>query len=112
MRRGAGGRDRVVELVDAGLEQARRLSKTLAVAVVYPSGTEVGSEVSARMHRLRDPAVLAAELPHRTQVPPVVLREVPWQQLLRMWEQEQPYLRLGGQPVKAFLEHARALGLR
>lgn len=109
-RPGTGGRDRLVELIDAGLDQARRLSKTLAVAVVYPSGTPVATEVSARVNRLRDPATLAAELPHRSGVPAVVLREVPWQQLLRLWEQELPHLRVAGQPSKAFLELARSRG--
>lgn len=110
-RRGAGGRDRLVELVDAGLDHARRLSKTLAVAAVYPSGTPVAAEVSAGMNDLRDPARLAAALPHRDRVPPVILREVPWQQLLRIWEQEAPYLELGGQPVKHFLQHVRGRAL-
>lgn len=110
-RSGVGGRDRIAELVDAGLDQARRLSKALAVAVVYPSGTPLAAQVSARMQRLRDPGALAAELPHRTRVPPVVLRELPWQQLLRVWEQELPYLRLAGQPTKPFIEYLRARGL-
>lgn len=109
---GAGGRDRIVELVEVGLDQARRLSKTLTVAVVYASGTPLGGELSARINALRDPSALAAALPHRDRVPTVVLREVPWQQLLRAWEQELPYLDTGGQPVRAFLEHVRARGLR
>jgi hypothetical protein len=107
-RQGSGGRDRIVELVDAGLDHARRLSKTLAVAVVYPSGTRLAADLSARINRLRDPAALAAEMPYRSRVPAVVLREVPWQGLLRTWEQELPYLRLGGEPAKAFLEHVRS----
>jgi hypothetical protein len=110
-RRGAGGRDRLVELIDAGLDQARRLSKALAVAVVYPSGTPVAAEVSARVDALRDPAALAAELPHRERIPPVVLREVAWQQLLRVWDEESRYLQVAGQPVKAFREHLRARDL-
>lgn len=110
--RGAGGRDRLVELIDAGLDQARRLSKTLAVAVVYPSGTSVAAQASACMQHLRDPAALAEELGRCDQVPPVVLREVPWQQLIRVWEQERDHLHLSGQPVRAFLEHARQRALR
>lgn len=108
---GVGGRDRIIELVDAGLEHARRLSKTLAVALVYRSGSNAAAEASARMQALRDPATLAAELPHRQSVPPVVLREMPWQQLARIWEQEVPYLDLGGQPVRPFIEllHERDL---
>jgi hypothetical protein len=42
----------------------------------------------------------------------VILREVPWQKLLAVWEQETGYLRLGGQPVRAFLDHVAELGLR
>jgi len=109
---GAGGRDRIVELVDVGLDQARRLSARLAVALVYRSGTPVGAELAARLQRLQDPAVLAAALPHRPSLPAVTLRELSWQSLLRIWESEISYLRLGGQPVKPFLEHARRLGLR
>lgn len=109
---GAGGRDRIVELIEAGLDHARGLSKTLTVAVVYASGTPLAAELSARVNALRDPAALAAALPHRDRVPPVVLREVPLQQLLRAWEQELPHLDTGGQPVRAFLDHLRARGLR
>jgi hypothetical protein len=109
---GTGGRDRVVELVDVGLDHARRLSTTLAVAVVYPSGTAIGRELSARLQRLRRPESLAAALPHRAAVPQVVLRELAWQQLLTLWESEAGYLDLGGQPVKPFLDHVRRLGLR
>lgn len=110
--RGSGGRDRLVELIDAGLEQARRLSKTLAVTAVYPSGTDVAAQASARMQHLRDPATLAEELGGRDRVPPIILREIPWQQLIRMWEQEREHMRLGGEPVRAFLDHARDRGLR
>jgi hypothetical protein len=110
--RGAGGRDRVLELVDAGLEHARRLGKHLAVAVVYASGTQGAREVSARMQALRDRTALAAELAHRQHVPEVILREVTWQQLLATWRQEVGYLPLGGQPVRAFRDHAAELGLR
>lgn len=109
-RQGAGGRDRIVELVDAGLDQARRLSKTLAVAVVHPAGTAVGRDVAARVERLRDPAVLAAEL-GRGSVPAVMLNAVTWRDLLEIWQSEQPYLRLSGQPARAFTEQTRALDL-
>ncbi len=109
--RGAGGRDRIVELLDAGLDHARRLSKTLALAFVH-AGPEGGSDLSARLEALREPAALAAALPYRPAVPPVVLRESSWQQLLQIWEQEIPYLELGGQPARAFLDHVRARGLR
>jgi len=111
-RQGTGGRDRIAELVEVGLDQARRLSKTLTVAVIYASGTPLAGELSTRINALRDPAALAAALPHRDRVPPVALREVPWQQLLRAWEQELRYLDTGGQPVRPFLDHLRARGLR
>jgi hypothetical protein len=71
----------------------------------------VASASSTHINRLRDPATLAAELPYRSRIPAVVLREVSWQQLLRLWEQELPYLRIPGQPAKAFAEHARSRGL-
>ncbi|MDP9406037.1 MAG: hypothetical protein M3O86_05480 [Actinomycetota bacterium] len=108
---GRGGRERIVELVDAGLEHARRLGKRLAVATVYQSGSAAATQLSGRINTLRDPAALAAALPHRRTVPPVTLREVSWQQLLRMWSAETGYLDVAGQPVKAFLEHCRARGL-
>lgn len=108
---GVAGRDRLVELVDVGLEQARRLSTSLAVAVVHRSGSEAASAVSARLERLRRPGVLAEELPARGPLPPVTFREVPWQQLVRVWEQESPFLRLGGQPVRPFVERLRELGV-
>jgi hypothetical protein len=110
--RGAGGRDRLLELVDAGLEDARRLSKQLAIAMVYRSGSAAVADISARMGALRDARALAAEMPWRDRVPEVVFREVPWQQVLRMWEQEVRYLQLGSQPVRAFLEWAARRGLR
>ncbi|MPZ86715.1 MAG: hypothetical protein GEU81_01335 [Nitriliruptorales bacterium] len=108
---GVGGRDRIIELIDAGLDHARRLSCALAVAVVRRSGGREAAEVSERLNRLRDPAVLAAELPHRGGVPEVVLRELSWQQLLRTWEQEVPYLGLRGQPTRGFTEYLRSLDL-
>jgi hypothetical protein len=110
--RGNGGRDRVVELVDSGVDQARRLSKTLAVAFVHRSGSPAAAELSAHVDALRDPARLAAAMPYRKALPPVVLRELPWQHLLTAWSQETAYLRLGGQPTRAFQRHVDALGLR
>ena len=109
---GNGGRDRLVELVDVGLDQARNLGSTLAVAVVYASGTRSATELSRRVNELRDPAALQAALPHRRNLPPVVLREVTWQSLLAAFEADLEYLHLDGQPVRRFLEHARSIGLR
>lgn len=109
--RGHGGRERVVELIDVGLEQARRTGKNLAVAVIYTSGSAAAAELSARVNALRNEASLAGALPHRRKIPPVVLREMSWQHLLRLWQTEVPYLDLRDQPVKAFLAHCRDRGL-
>ena len=109
---GNGGRDRMVELIDAGLDHARRVSKKLAIGVVYAAGSQTADELSHRINVLRDPDRLLAEMPWRTTVPTVALREMTWQQLIAVWEQERQYLDLGGQPVRAFLEHAERLGLR
>ena len=108
---GHGGRERLVELIDVTLEQARRVGKSAAVAVIYQGGTPAASQLSPRINALRTDRVLAAALPHRTTVPPVVLREISWQQLLRVWSAERDYLDLSGQPVKPFLAHCRDRGL-
>lgn len=103
--------DRLLALIDAGIPHARRLSKQLAVGVVSGEGTEAAAAVSERIKRLRDPETLEDALPHHKPLPPVLLGEASWQQLLRIFEEEVDYLRLGGQPVRAFLGHARARGL-
>lgn len=110
--RGRGGRDRLVELVDAGLVHAERVSKELAVAVVYRSGTRAAADLSRRINELRDPAALKAALPWRANVPAVRFREVTWQQLIKTWENERGHLKLFGEPVKQFLAHTERLGLR
>lgn len=110
--RGNGGRDRFVELIDAGLDHARRVDKKLALGIVYATGSNTGEELSYRINQLRDPDRLAAEMPWRRRIPAVVLREMSWQQLLAVWEQERNYLDLAGQPVRGFLSYAEALGLR
>lgn len=109
--RGRGGRDRLIELIDVAIEQSRRLGKTAAVGVIYRSGTTASAELSARINALRNDRTLAAELPHRSSLPPVVLREMSWQQLLRIWQAELDYLDVDGLPVKAFQAHCRELGL-
>ncbi len=106
--RGAKGRDRLLELVDAGLEQARNLSKTLAVATVYRAGSPAADVISRRMEQLR--ANLADELPHQPAAKTVQLREVTWQQLLRVWEAEVDYLKLPTS-AKPFLQHVKRAGL-
>lgn len=110
--RGAGGRDRLVELVDTGLEHARTLSKGLTVTLVYRSGTPAAADLSARVNRLREPAALAAALPWRERLPEVRLRELSWQELVATWRHERDHLRLSGQPVRDFLAYCEALGLR
>lgn len=110
--RGNAGRDRMIELIDAGLDHARRVSKKLAVGVVDVPGSTASRELSQRINQLRDPDTLAGELPWRDQVPAVVLRELPWSDLIALWAEERRYMDLGGQPVRAFLEHVRTIGLR
>lgn len=110
--RGNDGRDRLVELMDAGLDHARRIGRRLAVAMVAAGGSSAADEVSHRLNQLRDPDALAAELPWRDTVPPVVLRELSWQELIRLWLPERRWMELGSQPVRGFLDHLRELGLR
>ena len=98
----------LVRLIDAGLDHARRLGKQLAAGVVFEAGTPVGSAWTERLCELRDAERLAEALPHRKELPPVALHEASWQQLLETFEAELDYLRLGGQPVRAFLDHCRA----
>ena len=109
--RGRGGRDRLVELVDVGIDAARRLGNTLTVGVVYSSGTGAAGELSARVNKLREPGALANALPHRRTLPPITLRELSWQQLIQTWHNEAGYLELGGEPVRCFVEFCRRRGL-
>lgn len=106
--RGTAGRDRLLELIDSGLEHSRRLGKELAIGVVYRAGSTAAAELSARLNELR--TTLAKELPHQPKAGQVQLRDVSWQQLLRVWESELSYL---DTPVsgKAFLSHVKAAGL-
>lgn len=108
---GHGGRERLLELIDVAIEHARRLGKTASVAVLYQAGTDAAAQLSPRINALRSDRTLAKALPHRATVPPVVLREMSWQQLLRIWDSERDYLDLSGQPVKPFLQHCRDRGL-
>jgi hypothetical protein len=108
---GRGGRDRLIELIDVGLEHARQLGKSLAVGVIYTAGSAAAAELSPRINALRNDRTLASEMAHRKTLPPVVLREMSWQQLLRIWQAELDYLDVDGLPVKAFLAHCRDRGL-
>jgi hypothetical protein len=106
--RGSSGRDRLLELIDAGLEHARHLSKTLALAVVYQAGTPAAKALSARLDQLR--RTLPQALPHQPAAASVELRDVSWQQLLRIWESEVDYLDLPTSP-KPFLQHVKKAGV-
>ena len=108
---GHGGRERLVELIDVAMEQAHRVGKSAAVAVIYKSGSAAAAQLSPRVNALRNERVLAAELSHRSTLPPLVLREMSWQQLLRIWRSELDYLHVGGKPVKPFLAHCKQRGL-
>ena len=94
--RGAQGRDRLVELVDAGMVHAQRLGKALAVAVVYDGAGPAAARVQTRVAELARPGALAAELPHAdaTALAAVQVRDVTWQQLLKVWEAEADFLGL------------------
>lgn len=109
---GRGGRDRVVELIDVGLDLARRLGKQLAVAVLHSASSSGAPDIRRRIDQLRDPAELRAALNHRSDLAAVLLRAVTWQSLLGDFEADLEYMRLDGQPVRRFLEHTRTLGLR
>lgn len=108
MDRGVLGRDRLLEVIDAALEHARNLSKIPAVAVVALGGSEAAKELSGRLAALR--AGLPPELPDQSAGRPLQLREVSWQQLLRVWESEVDYLDLPTSP-KPFLQHVKRHGL-
>jgi hypothetical protein len=99
LRAGAGGRDRLAELTDAGLEHARRLGLSLSLAVVANDG---GSVLSSRLPQLSDGREVARLLPWRTAIPPVTFHGVSWTAMARVWREEQRHLDLDGQPVRAF----------
>lgn len=109
---GAHGRDRFTEIIDAGAEHARAMGKHVVVACLYQSRTRAAAEISGRLGDLRTPDGLAAALPWHAEPPSVELRELSWQRMLRIWEHSREGLKLSRQPVKPFLEHAAALGLR
>lgn len=110
--RGAQGRDRLVELIDAGAEHARAVGKHLVVACVYQSGTPAAAQLSARLNGLRAEESRAEAMPWYATPPAVELRELSWQRLFRVWERSRDGLALSRQPVKHFLSYAARLGLR
>jgi hypothetical protein len=103
LRVGAGGRDRLAELVDAGLEHARRLASSLSVAVVANAGNPV---LDSRVQRLSDSREVARLVPWRAAVPPVTIQSVSWTTLLQLWREEHRHLDLDGQPVRGFQSFA------
>lgn len=103
LRSGAGGRDRLAELVDTGLEHARRLSSSLAIAVIANAGSTV---LDTRIPALADPRALARLLPWRRNLPPVAFHGLSWSRLLHLWRGEHRDLDLDGQPVRAFRAYA------
>lgn len=109
---GAHGRDRIVELIDAGRQHARAVGKHLVLAYLYPSGTRCAAELSGRINELRQERALAEALPWYPRPPQVELRELSWQRLVAIWEQGSDGLELSRQPVKRFHEHLAQLGLR
>lgn len=109
--RGVRGRDRIVELIDAGAEQARAVGKDLVVSYLYRSGSRAAAQISRRLDELRRERGLARALPWRDTPPPVQLRELPWQRMVRIWQRSRDGLQLSRQPVKRFVEHCSELGL-
>lgn len=103
LRAGAGGRDRVAEVIDGGLEHARRLSSDLAVALIVDDDSDV---LTTRVPQLSTREGLRAALPWRHEVPRVDVNGVPWSAVLRMWWQERDNLELRGEPVRAFRSYA------
>lgn len=103
LRAGAGGRDRLAELTDAGLEHARRLGSALSLAVVANHRSTL---LESRLPRLADQRELTRLLPWRSALPPVTFTGVSWPTLLQLWREEQAGLDLDGQPARGFLTYA------
>ncbi len=104
LRTGAGGRDRIAEIVDAGLEHARRLSSRLSVGLIVDDGSDL---LTSRVPRLATPEGLTTLLPWRDPPPTVELLATPWSTMIAIWESEAERLDLDGQPVRSFLSYAR-----
>jgi hypothetical protein len=103
LRAGAGGRDRIAELVDAGLEHARRLSIALSIGLVTNADSAV---LRRRLPALEDRAQLAALVPWRRNLPLVEFHGLSWPELVALWTEEAADLDLSGQPVRAFRTYA------
>lgn len=103
LRAGTGGRERLAEVVDAGLDHARRLSSALAIGIVASADSDV---LTTRIPNLETRSAIAKVVPWRTHVPPVDIRGLSWTGLIELWQEERGHLRLGGQPVSEFLRYA------
>lgn len=106
LRPGTGGRDRLAELVDTGLDHARRLSSSLTIAVVAKAGSSV---LETRLPQLTDPAEVTRLVAWRDDVPTVTFTGLTWSQLLQLWREERDVLHLDRQPVRDFESYARAI---
>jgi hypothetical protein len=103
LRAGAGGRDRLAEIVDAGLEHARRLSSLLSVALIVDDDSDV---LASRVPQLSSRDGIRRLLPWRDEVPRVDVHGIGWSAVLRLWWEERDHLDLDGEPVKAFRSYA------
>lgn len=103
LRAGAGGRERIPEIVDAGLEHARRLSSRLSIGLILDDGSDV---LTSQVSHLATAAGIAEQLPWRDTVPRVDVHGTTWSTVLAIWADEAHRLNLGGQPVKAFRSYA------
>lgn len=104
LRAGAGGRARIPELVDGGLEHARRLSSRLALGLVLDDDSRV---LRTEVPQIQTAAGMAGLLPWRDAVPSVDVHGLGWSRLLTLWSQEAGSLDLAGEPVRAFRSYAR-----
>ncbi|HSJ45850.1 MAG TPA: hypothetical protein VK923_14320 [Euzebyales bacterium] len=108
LRLGAGGRDRIAEVVDSGLEHARRLSSRLSIGIVLDGDSDV---LRSEVPTLATSERLVERLPWRGALPHVELHGAGWSTALALWEDEARHLDLGGQPARAFQSYAeRATG--
>lgn len=102
LRTGASGRGRIPEVIDCGLEHARRLSSALSVGLVL----DADSAVLATVPQMATAEEIARMLPWLDTTPQVGIHGMSWDSLLALWHDEADYLNLGGQPVRAFESYA------
>lgn len=102
LRAGAAGRDRLAELVDVGLQAARRICCGLAVVVVYDDHDDASADLARRLDDCRDAAAVARLVPWWHAPAEALVRGVGWRTVVRVWDEERPWLDLSGQPVREF----------